>query len=467
MPSSLNSCKRGESGGSTKPVGPVMQIFRRRRWRIVSAIACVLLACSCRSGSSVPPVETLVEDVLRSTPLIDGHNDLIIYYTDCSVCPREPEEYDLAQLTTGRTDIPRWRQGRLGAQLLNAGWQSGEEDSEATIRGFELVSRLAELHSTDLVLARTADDVREAHREGKIAILLALENPGRFRNDPDLVRQFAGHGLRSNILAYNDGSDLADGWSGPARHGGLSDLGRVMVREMNRSGVLVDLSHASAATARDVLEVSRAPVIFSHSSVRALADTGRNVADDVLLRLRGNGGLIMISFVAQYTTPAAVDWYQQYYATEDSLLERAGADQSGIVYWTRASANWYGRFRKFGRFVLDDVLLEQLGQRSAIEKAMDAWELEHPQPLVTVSDVADHFDHVRRLVGVDHVGIGSDFDGDPSVIEGLEDVSRYPNLLLELARRGWTEEELKKVAGENFLRVLEQAERVASGSEPW
>lgn len=436
-------------------------MIRFRPWRFALTTLCVL-AWSCGLGSSVPHVEDLVDDVLRSTPLVDGHNDLIIYYVDCATCPRGPEEYDLRRRTPGRTDLPRWRKGRVGAQLLNVGWRSGEEEAEATLRGFEFVDRLVDLHSEDLALARTAADVREAHRNDRIALLLALENPARFQTDTELVRRFAKRGLRSNILAYNQGSDLADGWAGPPRHGGLSDIGTRIVREMNRSGVLIDLSHASAATALDVLELSEAPVIFSHSSARALANTPRNVPDEVLLRLRDNGGLIMISFVAGYTTQAALDWYEGYYAAEDSVLEAAGVTPSFIDYVTRSTADWYGRYRAFGRFVLDEELVERLGERSAVQNAMEAWEMEHPQPTVSVSDVADHFDHVRRLIGVDHIGIGSDFDGDPSVVEGLEDVSRYPNLLLELGRRGWTEEELRRVAGENFLRVLEEAMRVAS-----
>lgn len=410
--------------------------------------------------------EALVEEVLRTTPLVDGHNDLVVHFVDCPTCPREPQDYDIGQLREGRTDIPRWKKGRLGAQLLNAGWIAGEEDADGTLRGFDVITRLVGGHPDELMLATTATEVRRAHADSKIAILLALENPRRFQNSRVLVRQFARLGLRSNILAYNDGSDLADGWAGPASHGGLSELGREIAQEMNRAGILIDLSHASDETAHDVLDISQAPVIFSHSSVHALADVGRNVPDDVLLRLRENGGIIMISFVAEYTTPAAADWYERYYDAEEALLDQLGTPLSEMVGWdwTQATADWYGRYAIHGRFVLDESLQSELGERSALQMALETWELEHPQPRITVSEVADHFDYVRRLIGADHVGIGSDFDGDPTVVERLEDVSRYPNLLIELARRGWTEEELRKVSGENFLRVLEQAEHLAAQS---
>ncbi len=419
----------------------------------------------CQPASTVKRTpEAVVEEVLRTTPLVDGHNDLVVHFVDCPTCPRELQDYDIGQLREGRTDIPRWKKGRLGAQLLNAGWITGEEDADGTLRGFDVITRLVEGHPDDLVLATTAADVRRAHADGKIAILLALENARRFQNSPVLVRQYARLGLRSNILAYNDPSDLADGGAGPARHGGLSELGHQIVREMNHTGVLIDLSHASDETAHDVLDISEAPVIFSHSSARALADVKRNVPDDVLLRLRDNGGIIMISFPADYTTTAAYEWYEAYYDAEEAFLDQLGTPLSEMAGWdwTQATADWYTRYRTYGRFVLDEPLVAELGERNRVQEAMEAWELEHPQPSVTVSDVADHFDYVRHLIGSDHIGIGSDFDGDPTVIEGLEDVSQYPNLLVELARRGWTEEDLRKVTGENFLRVLERAEHVAA-----
>jgi len=376
-----------------------------------------------RTGRVSP--EALVEEVLRKTPLVDGHNDLITHFVDCAACPRDLNSYDISGRTEGRTDIPRWRQGRLGAQLLNAGWVSGAEDANGTLHGFDLITRLVERHSSDLVLATSAAEVRRAHAQGKIAILLALENARRFQNSPVLVRQFARLGLRSNIIAYDEGSDLADGWKGPPRHGGLSPLGRQIVAEMNRAGVLVDLSHSSDATALDVLDIAEAPVIFTHSSARGLANVARNVPDEVLRRLPQNGGIVMITFVDVLTTQACADWWRRHEAARAAIAS------------------------------------ELRGAKDAVRFRMQAWERENPAPTVTVADVADQFEYVRRVAGVDHIGFGSDFEGDPSVIEGLEDVANYPKLLVELARRGWSEEHLRKVTGDNFLRVLDTAQEVA------
>lgn len=428
----------------------------------VLSAATVVLGAACTGSNTVTP-EEMVSEALAETPLIDGHNDLVVHFIDCPECPRELDEYDISEDRQGRTDIPRWKRGRLGAQLLNAGWITTEPDADGTLKGFDLITRLVARHP-ELVMAQTADDVRRAHSDGKIAILLALENADRFQNAPALVRQYARLGLRSNILAYNRPSDLADGWSGPRVHGGLSDLGRRIVREMNGSGVLVDLSHSSAETMHDVLDVANAPVIFSHSAVDHFVELGRNVPDDVLMRLPDNGGIVMVTFVADYLTPAAHGWYQAYYDREEFLLDSLGDPFPQIPgwYWTQATANWYDRFRTHGTTVLDRSIAGSSDDLTPIEEMLMEWELEHPKPPVTVSDVADHIDYIKALIGPEFVGIGSDFDGDPSVVEGLEDVSRYPALLEELARRGWTVDELRLVAGENFLRVLSRADRSAA-----
>jgi membrane dipeptidase len=230
--------------------------------------------------------------------------------------------------------------------------------------------------------------------------------------------------LRADILAYDGPSALADGHAGPAKFGGLSPLGRDMVRWMQGSGILVDLSHASADTARDVLDIAIAPVIFSHSSAAALCAVSRNVPDDVLRRLRPNGGLVMVSFVPEFTRKDFSDGYD-----------------AGDAYWAQ-------------------LMKEHQGDHTAAGPPMDAWENAHPRPAVTVADVADHVEHVRDVAGIDHVGIGSDFDGIQFTVTGLENVSKYPNLLLELARRGWSDADIAKLAGENFLRVLDAADAV-------
>lgn len=251
---------------------------------------------------------------------------------------------------------------------------------------------------------------------------MALENPERLGTDEQTVRRLAAEGLRADILAYSEPSAFADGHEGPAKFGGLSPLGRQMVSWMQQHGVLVDLSHASNDSARDVLDIATAPVIFSHSNAAALCDVSRNVPDDVLRRLPANGGLVMVSFAPEFAIKAHGVWFD------------AG------------DAAWQG------------YLKASKGDRALAGPLMDAWEKANPQPSVTISDVANHIEHIRDVAGIDHVGLGSDFDGIGLTINGLEDVSKFPALLEELARRGWSDADLKKLAGENFLRVLDGAD---------
>lgn len=375
-----------------------------------------------------------MERLLGESTLIDGHNDLMRHYHACKDhCPRGPEAYDISSRTTGHTDIPRWRQGRLSAQLLNAGGADEDEDKptlEGSLKGLAFVRNLVALHPDDLALARNSQQVRSAGKSGRIAILLSLEHPGRLGADENTVKQLAEAGLRANILAYSGPTDLADGHEGPATHGGLSPLGRDMVRWMQRHGILVDLSHSSADTARDVLEIATAPVIFSHSSAAALCDVSRNVPDDVLRRMPLNGGIVMVSFVPEFTSPRFADWQAR-----------------GDVYW-------------------ESLLKRYGGDRARVDPEMERWERENPKPRVSVADVADHVEHVRRVAGIDHVGIGGDYDGIANTIQGLEDVSGYPRLFMELARRGWSDADLRKLAGENFLRVLDAADAARDGGIP-
>ena len=364
-----------------------------------------------------------VARVLDNVPLVDGHNDLVVHYLYCDAgCPRGVDGYDLSSRTTGHTDIPRWRQGRVGAQLLNAGWLSEEAGLDGTLKGLAFARELVARHPQDLVLARTAADIRAAHDAGRIAILLALEHPGRLGTDEATVRRLAEQGVRANVLAYAGPTDLADGHAGPATHGGLSPLGRDMVGWMEAHGILVDLSHASADTMRDVLEIAKAPVLFSHSNAAALADLPRNVPDDVLRRLPANGGIVMVGFVPYFASKAHADWMA-----------------AGDAHW-------------------EQLLADAKGERAVAGPLMGAWEAANPPPAVGIEQIADHVEHVRDVAGIDHVGLGGDFDGITFTVQGLEDVSTYPRLLEALARRGWSDADLAKLAGGNFLRVLEAAE---------
>lgn len=369
-------------------------------------------------------VATRISRLLADTPMVDGHNDLVIRYMFCGKsCPRGHEAYDISGKVSGHTDLARWQAGGLGAQLLNAGWTEDQLDLEGTLKGLAFARELATLYPDRIAMARSAADVRRIHDEGKLAILLALENPGRLGKDRAQVQRLAAEGLRSNILAYDGPTEFADGHAGPPSNGGLSPRGRQMVEWMQQAGILVDLSHASAGTAREVLDIARAPVIFSHSSAAGLCDVSRNVPDDVLRRLPKNGGLVMVSFVPEFSRKEFADWYD-----------------AGEAFWKQ-------------------LLSANGGDTEAAKAPMDAWEAAHRMPRVSVADVADHVEYIRDLAGIDHVGLGSDFDGISFTVTGLEDVSKFPALLEELIRRGWTDAELRKLMGENFLRVLEAADR--------
>lgn len=370
--------------------------------------------------------------LLQEAPLVDGHNDLMIHFHGCKVCPRGLGEYAIDSGAKGHTDIARWRRGGVGAQLLNTGWIDNESPSlDGTLKGFTFARELVARHPADLALARTSADVHAANASGRIAILLALEHPGRLGTDEATVRRLAAEGLRANILAYSDATPLADGHTGKPLHGGLSPLGRRMVGWMQRHGILVDLSHASADAARDALGIATAPVIFSHSNAAALCAVSRNVPDDVLRLVRGNGGIVMATFVPEFVDQPFADWYE------------------------RGDAHWA-------------VLMEQHGgDRAKVAAPMERWEHENPMPeRPGIETVADHIEHIRDVAGIDHVGIGGDFDGITYTVRGLEDVAGYPRLFAELSRRGWSDADLRKLAGENFLRVLDAADAAARGAAP-
>lgn len=390
----------------------------------------ILLQSACVSTSQTGREEpqARIARLLRETPLVDGHNDLVIHYHACrDGCPRGLDAHDIGAHAEGHTDIPRWRRGMLGAQLLNAGWHDNDAPTlVGTLQGLSFARELVARYPRDLALARTSADVRRVHADGRIAVLLGLEHPARLGSDEATVRRLAVEGLRSNILAYDKPSALADGHHGPAKHGGLSPLGRSMVGWMQRNGILVDLSHASAETMRDTLDIAAAPVIFSHSNAAALCDVPRNVPDDVLRRMRANGGIVMATFAPEFVDRAFGDWVA-----------------SGDAYW--------------------EALMKQYdGDRARVDPLMEAWEREVPKPPVPgIAAMADHVEHIRDVAGIDHVGIGGDFDGISFTVVGLEDVSTYPRLFEELARRGWSDADLGKLAGENFLRVLDAADAAA------
>lgn len=369
--------------------------------------------------------------ILAEVPLIDGHNDTPgKYLRHVNNHVDELDLYDTTELGM-HTDIPRLRQGGVGGQFWSVyipirvpGGEDG--DVRKVIRQIDVTKRMVARYPDVFELAFTADDVVRIHREGKIASMMGMEGGHSIENSLAALRALYDLGARYMTLTHSNGLDWADSGTDEHRHGGLTKFGEEVVREMNRLGMLVDISHVSADTMHDTLDVTRAPVIFSHSSSRAVCGHDRNAPDDVLERLKDNGGVIMITFVPSFLS-------------EDVRLHRGRADEA----------------RK-------QLAEEHADDMDALRAAMEQWREANPQPKATVQDAADHIDHVREVAGIDHIGIGGDYDGIGSTPVGLEDVSCYPNLLVELMKRGYSDGDLKKIVGLNVLRVMRDVEQVAA-----
>ncbi len=363
--------------------------------------------------------------LLASTPLIDGHNDLVWEIRTSPTAPRDVAAYDLRSTTPGHTDLARLRSGQVGAQFWSIYVPGEVRDSgyaRIQLEEFDLARRVIARYPDRLALALSADDIEREFKRGRVASLLGMEGGHVLENSLGTLRVYYDLGARYLTLTHNVTLDWADAALDSARHGGLTEFGREVVREMNRLGMLVDLSHVSPGTMSDALDVTEAPVIFSHSSARALTEHVRNVPDSILTRLKSNGGVVMVTFVGAFVSQAVADWEARY-NHEAALTQAASADTASH---------------------------------------MREWEQANPRPQATLAQVADHLDHVRQVAGPDHVGLGSDFDGFDHPPVGLEDVSRFPYLFAELIRRGWSDDDLRKLAGRNLLRVLRQAEETAA-----
>lgn len=363
--------------------------------------------------------------VLATTPLIDGHNDLPWEIRTDTVAPYNVDLYDLRVKTRGMTDISRLRAGRVGAQFWSVyipGDLTGMTMARAQAEQIDIAKRIIRRYPEIFVEARTAADIRRAFADGKIASLIGMEGGHAIENSLALLRLDYDLGARYMTLTHNVTLDWADAALGAQIHGGLTSFGKEVVREMNRLGMLVDLSHVSPGTMSDVLDVAEAPVIFSHSAARALVDHARNVPDSILRRLPANGGVVMVTFVPSFVSPA----YHEY---DNKLAVLRNANK---------------------------------GDSAAALAAIREYARTNPRPKATLAQVADHIEHVRNVAGIDHVGIGSDFDGINDTPQGLEDVSTFPALFSELARRGWSDADLRKLAGDNMLRVIERAESSAA-----
>jgi len=366
-------------------------------------------------------------DVLSRHPVFDGHNDLA--WALRAGAP-DPASVDIARpVGFTQTDLPRLRAGRVGAQFWSVyvpAQLAGEAAVGTTLEQIDLVRSLVARYPDDLELALTAADVERIMASGRIASLLGAEGGHSIAGSLGVLRAMRVLGLSYLTLTHNLNVPWADSATDEPACGGLTDFGRDVVREMQRIGMLVDLSHVAAGTMRDALDVASGPVIFSHSSARAVTDHPRNVPDDVLGRMTANGGVVMVAFVPMFVSNACLEWEH---------TAAAEARRRGIDY-------------------------RDLESRSRIAD----WTAQHPMPAATIAEVADHVDHVRQVAGLDHVGIGGDYDGVDELPAGLDDVSCYPALFAELLGRGWTESDCGKLASGNVLRVLRDAGDVADAA---
>ncbi|MCG2585619.1 dipeptidase [Massilia sp. TS11] len=382
-----------------------------------------LLFAACSAHAADDAALRHARALLKATPLVDGHNDLPELIQNYKPAPSDLDAYDLRKPTVNETDIARLRAGQLGAQFwsvyvpgeLKSGW------ARMQLEQIELTRRLIARYPDVFVPATRADDIGRAFKAGKIASFMGIEGGHVIENSLGALRAYYDLGVRYMTLTHNVTLDWADAALDTPRHHGLTPFGKEVVREMNRLGMLVDLSHVSPEVMRDALDTSEAPVIFSHSSARALTEHPRNVPDEILKRMQANGGVVMVTFVPNFVNQAGARWGM-------GLMAR----QKGVS---------------------DEAELERIAK--AYEQEVG------PRPPATLQQVADHIDYVARVAGYDHVGIGADYCGLP-VSQGLEDVSTYPALFAELIRRGWSDANLKKLASQNLVRAMRQAEQVAA-----
>ncbi|PYR77475.1 MAG: membrane dipeptidase [Acidobacteria bacterium] len=364
----------------------------------------------------------------KQSPLIDGHNDF-----PWALRENNPQR-DLALLDISRpqpsimTDISRLRAGGLGAQFWSVYVPvdlQGHAAVTATMEQIDIVYRMTQKYPETFELAKTPDDVDRIFKQGKIASMIGMEGGHCIGNSIAALRMFFQLGARYMTLTHSSNTDWADSATDKPKFGGLAPFGEEVVREMNRLGMLVDISHVSPDTMAAVLRVSEAPVIFSHSDARALNDHPRNVPDAILQQLPKNGGVVMVTFVPGFLSPKVNAWNKQQEAEQNRLK---------------------------GQYP---------GDPAAVKAGVDAWAKANPAPRATIADAADHIDHIKQVAGIDHIGLGSDFDGITQVVLGLDDVSKYPALTAELLRRGYSDADVKKITGQNILRVWRQVEQVA------
>ena len=395
------------------------------------AVSMLALALPAAAQARNEGGEARARAILERTPLIDGHNDLP--WALRQGYGNDPHAVDLATdldaTTALHTDIPRLRAGGVGGQFWSVYVPAALAPTEAARETFEqidTVRRIVAAHPETFELATTADDVVRIHRAGKIASLMGIEGGYSIDDSLGLLREFREAGVRYMTLTHSRTTTWADSATDAPKWGGLSPFGEDVVREMNRIGVMVDLSHVSEETMVDAMRVSDAPVIFSHSSARAVTAHPRNVPDSVLSQMKADGGVVMVTFVPGFISEAVRSWN----------ADRA-AEQARLVALNP-------------------------GDAAAVAAGTSAWDAAHVQPTAGVADVVAHIQHVREVAGIDHVGLGGDFDGVSSLPTGVEGVDAYPRILAALMAAGWTEADIRKLAGENVLRVMRAVEAVAA-----
>lgn len=392
--------------------------------------AALLAAAPAQAQSSDEAGEARARRILERTPLIDGHNDLP--WALRQSYGNDPYRVDLTTnldaSTELHTDIPRLREGGVGGQFWSVYVPASLEPVEAAKATFEqidTVKRIVAAHPDVFELATTADDIQRIHRRGRIASLIGMEGGYSIDDSLGLLREFHDAGARYMTLTHSKTTTWADSATDAPKWGGLSPFGEQVVKEMNRLGMMVDLSHVSEETMLDAMRVSDAPVIFSHSSARAVTDHPRNVPDSVLRLMPEDGGVVMVTFVPGFISEEVRAWGAAR-AAEDARLKSLNP-----------------------------------GDPKAVTDAMDAWTAAHPTPRASIDDVVAHIQHVRDVAGIDHVGLGGDFDGVGALPIGVEGVDAYPRILAALMAKGWTEADLRKLSGENVLRVMRQVEATA------
>jgi membrane dipeptidase len=397
-------------------------------WRLVqtgAVLAGLSLLVTSSARADEDPALVHARKLLHSTILVDGHNDLPWAVRTNKAAPGDVAAYDLRKPTGGQTDLARLKAGGVGAQFWSVyiPGETGKDFARTQLEQIDIARRIIAQYPDRLQFATSVAEIRAAHKAGRIASMLGMEGGHAIEDSLGALRAYYDLGVRYMTLTHNVHTSWADSQAFPPEHGGLTPFGEQVVLEMNKLGMLVDLSHTADVTMDDALRVSKAPVIFSHSSARAICDVPRNVPDEILKRLKANGGVVMVTFVGGFIDPAVA-------AVQVPAMAEINRRATG----------------------------KSLEEREKIEEEV----LGKVQvPKIPIARVADHIEHIRDVAGIEHVGIGGDFDGNSLWPEGLSDVSMYPNLFAELIRRGWSDKDLKLLAGENVLRAMEQAEAVS------